>query len=142
MNASGWIHDARYAVRGLRRSPGFTAIAIATLALGIYGVLAFAVAQRRQEIGVRVALGASPSAVRRVVLGELGRFVLGGAAIGLPAAYALGRAVSSILFGVTAGDLALYSAAVAVLASVSLAAGLPPALRAARLNAMEALRSE
>ena len=85
-------------------SAAFGALAALLAALGIYGVLAFAVAQRRQEIGVRIALGADPASVRRLVLSEVVRFLVIGAAIGLPAAYALARAVSSILFGIGAGN--------------------------------------
>jgi predicted permease len=123
-------------------SAAFGGLAALLAALGIYGVLAFAVAQRRREIGVRVALGADPSAVRGLVLREVARFIAVGAAVGLPAAYALGRAVSSILYGVDAGDVRIFAAGVALLSVVSLAAGLPPALRAARLDVMDALRSE
>jgi len=123
-------------------SAAFGALAALLAALGIYGVLAFAVAQRRQEIGVRVALGADPSSVRRLVLSEVVRFLLIGAAIGLPAAYALARAVSSILFGIGAGDPGIFAASVVLLAFVALAAAFPPAVRAARVDATEALRSE
>ncbi len=83
----------------------FGGLAALLAAIGIYGVLAFAVAQRRQEIGVRMALGADPAAVRRLILGEVARFLLVGAAIGLPAAYALATVVESILFGVHASDV-------------------------------------
>ena len=71
-------------------SVAFGGLAALLAAIGIYGVLAFAVAQRRQEIGVRMALGADPAAVRRLILGEVVRFLLVGAAIGLPVAYAAG----------------------------------------------------
>jgi predicted permease len=123
-------------------SAAFGGLAALLAAIGIYGVLAFAVAQRRREIGVRVALGADPAAVRRLILGEVLRFVAVGAAIGLPAAYALGRAVSSILFGVHAGDPRVFAIGLVLMAAVALAAAWPPAWRAARVNANEALRSE
>ena len=139
---SSFLSDLRYALRGLAKSPGFSAIAIATLALGIYGVLAFAVAQRRQEIGVRMALGADPAAVRGMIFKEVGRFLLIGMAVGLPAAWALGRAVESILFGVHAADPATFAIGTALMTLVALAAAWPPALRASRTNATEALRSE
>ena len=122
-------------------SAAFGGLAALLAAIGIYGVLAFAVAERRREIGVRVALGADPAAVRRLVLSEIARFLAVGAAIGLPAAYALGRAVSSILFGVGAADVRVFAAGLILMTSVSLAAALPPALRAARLDATDALRS-
>ena len=123
-------------------SAAFGILAALLAAIGIYGVLAFAVAERRREIGVRVALGAPPAAVRNLVLREVFRFLAIGTAIGLPAAYALSRAVESILFGVKAGDIRVFVAGVVVLAAVALAAGYPPARRAAATNAMEALRSE
>ncbi|HYK42923.1 MAG TPA: FtsX-like permease family protein, partial [Thermoanaerobaculia bacterium] len=123
-------------------SASFGVLAALLAALGIYGVLAFAIAQRRQEIGVRVALGADPGAVRSLVLGEVLRFLIIGAAIGLPAAYAVGRAVSSILFEIGAGDPRIFVAGVVLLAAVAFAAAFPPAIRAARVNATEALRSE
>jgi putative ABC transport system permease protein len=123
-------------------SASFGVLAALLAALGIYGVLAFAIAQRRQEIGVRVALGADPGAVRSLVLGEVLRFLIIGAAIGLPAAYAVGRAVSSILFEIGAGDPRIFAAGVVLLAAVAFAAAFPPALRAARVSATEALRSE
>ena len=123
-------------------SAAFGILAALLAAIGIYGVLAFAVAERRREIGVRVALGAPPAAVRNLVLHEVFRFLAIGAAVGLPAAYALSRAVESILFGVKAGDVRVFAAGVAVLAAVALLAGYPPARRAAATNPMEALRSE
>ena len=76
-----------------------------------------------------MALGATPAAVRGLVLSEVGRFLAIGGLIGLPAAYALGRAVESILFGVRAADLPVFVAGVALLAAVSLAAAYPPAPR-------------
>jgi len=123
-------------------SAAFGGLAALLAAIGIYGVLAFAVAQRRQEIGVRVALGADPSAVRRLVLGEVLRFLVAGAIVGLPAAYALGRAVSSLLYGVHAGDARVFGAGLGLMAAVALLAALPPALRASRVSATDALRSE
>jgi predicted permease len=123
-------------------SAAFGALAALLAALGIYGVLSYAVAARRQEIGVRMALGADPASVRRLIWREVGKFLLVGAAIGLPCAYALGRAVESILFGVHATDAAVFGFGVALMAAVALAAAWPPAFRAARTNAIDALRSE
>jgi len=111
-------------------------------AIGIYGVLAFSVAQRRQEIGVRMALGADPPAIRRLVMSEVVRFLVVGAAIGLPVAYALGRAVESLLYGVHAADASIFAIGTALLAIVALAAAYPPARRASRTNAIDALRNE
>ncbi|HEY7113903.1 MAG TPA: ABC transporter permease [Thermoanaerobaculia bacterium] len=123
-------------------STAFGALAALLAALGIYGVLAFGVAQRRREIGVRIALGATPAVVRRLVLSEVGRLLAIGGLVGLPVAIAVGRAVRSILFGVPAADVATYAGGVVLLAAVALAAAYPPARRAARTNALDALRSE
>jgi predicted permease len=123
-------------------SVAFGGLAALLAALGVYGVLSFAVAARRQEIGVRMALGAGPSAVRRLVLGDVARFLLVGTAIGLPCAYALARAVESILFGVHASDPSIFVFGAGLMAVVAIAAGWPPAARAARTDALDALRSE
>ena len=123
-------------------SAAFGALAALLAALGIYGVLSFAVAARRQEIGVRMALGADPAAVRRLVLDDVARFLLVGTAVGLSCAYALARAVESILFGVHANDPSIFAFGAALMAAVAFAAALPPALKAARTDALDALRSE
>jgi putative ABC transport system permease protein len=123
-------------------SVAFGGLAALLAALGVYGVLSFAVAARRSEIGVRMALGADPAAVRRLVLGDVARFLMIGTAIGLPCAYALARAVESILFGVHASDPSIFAFGAAVMAVVALAAGWPPAAKAARTDALDALRSE
>ena len=137
------VHDSLATQRVVTiLSAAFGIMAALLAAIGIYGVLAFAVAERRREIGVRVALGAQPAAVRNLILKEVFRFLVVGAVIGLPAAYGLSRAVESILFGVKAGDVRVFVVGVAVLIGVSLAAGYPPARRAATTNPMEALRSE
>jgi putative ABC transport system permease protein len=137
------VHDSLATQRVVTiLSAAFGILAALLAAIGIYGVLAFAVAERRREIGVRVALGAQPAAVRNLILKEVFRFLVVGTGIGLPAAYGLSRAVESILFGVKAGDVRVFIAGVAVLITVSLAAGYPPARRAAATNPMEALRSE
>jgi predicted permease len=123
-------------------SVAFGGLAALLAAIGIYGVLAFAVAQRRQEIGVRMALGADPAAVRRLILGEVVRFVLIGAAIGLPAAYAVARVVESILFGVRASDVTIFGFGLVMMAAVGLLAGYLPARRAAKIDPLDALRAD
>src|SRR5262245_11256815 len=96
-------------------SLAFGGLAALLAAVGIYGVLAFSVAQRRREIGVRMALGAGPSAVRRMVLSDVGRFLLIGGAVGLPAAFLLAKVIESILFGVKAADPVVYAAGTALM---------------------------
>ncbi len=123
-------------------SLSFGGLAALLAAIGIYGVLAFSVAQRRQEIGVRMALGADPPAIRRLVMSEVFRFLAVGAAIGLPVAYVLGRAVESLLYGVHAVDASVFAIGTLLLALVALAAAYPPARRASRTNAIDALRNE
>jgi len=123
-------------------SAAFAGLAALLAAIGIYGVLAFSVTQRRQEIGVRMALGADPSSVRRLVLGEVLRFLAIGAAIGLPVAWALGRIVESLLFGVKATDAAVFAGGAALMCAVALVAGYLPARRASRVDPLDALRSE
>ena len=123
-------------------SGAFGALAAILAALGIYGVLSYAVAARRQEIGVRIALGADPRSVRRLIWSEVAKFLIVGGAIGLPCAYALARAVESILFGVHATDVGIFAVGVLLMSAVALAAAWPPAFRAARTDALDALRSE
>ena len=122
-------------------------IAFGTLAtllavVGLYGVMSYTVARRTREIGVRVALGATSTSISWLVIREVLAIVACGVAVGLPAAWWLGRYVSAQLYGVTPGDPLAMSAAVALLLAVSLAAGLVPSTRAARLNPTDALRAD
>ncbi len=114
----------------------FGALALLLAAIGLYGLMAFAVVQRRGEIGVRVALGADRTAVLRMVLRDALGLVAVGLTIGIPAALIGGRLashqVSSLLFGVTAGDPVTLAGAAAVLLMVSAAAAYLPAARAAQ----------
>jgi putative ABC transport system permease protein len=120
----------------------FAAVALALAAVGLYGVVAYSVAQRRQEFGIRMALGASASRVLKLVVGQGIRPALAGAAIGLVGAALLTRLMSSMLFGVRPGDPLTMAAVAGVLAAVALLASLVPARRALRVHPIEALRSE
>ena len=120
----------------------FAAVALLIAAIGIYGVLAYSVNQRTREIGLRMALGATPRSVLQLVVGQGMKVVLIGVGIGLAGALALGRAISSLMFGVKVRDPATFSLVAVVLAAVALAACVIPARRAARVDPMVALREE
>ncbi len=119
---------------------GFAAAAVAIAALGLFGVLSYIVAQRSREIGVRTALGAQPSDIVRLVLRQVAAVVAGGIAIGFAAAFALGRALTTILYGIDAHDATSFLAVAIVLTLVAAAACVVPARRAARMDPLDALR--
>jgi predicted permease len=130
-----------------RRSPAafaglFAAMALLLTAIGTYGVLSYAVLQRRREIGLRIALGARPAQVRGEFLAIAIRLVVGGTAFGLFGAWLLGRAMQAILFQVSALHPATLAATAIVLATVSVAACLVPSHRAARISPMVAMSGE
>jgi len=120
----------------------FALLATVLAAIGLYGVLAYSVAQRTREIGVRMALGADAADVRGLVLRQVGVMTLVGATLGIAAALGFGRAAQSLLFGLQGYDPVVIAAAAAALAMVAFAAGLVPALRASRVDPMQALRYE
>jgi putative ABC transport system permease protein len=111
-------------------------------AVGLYGVMAYMVARRTREIGIRMALGATQGNAQWLILREVVRMSLGGLAIGLPVAYGIGRLVESQLFGVKAGEPLVFVAATALLAVVAMAAGWLPSRKAAGVDPMVALRYE
>ena len=123
-------------------SAAFAGLATLLAAVGLYGVLAYTVAQRTREIGMRMALGADARRVRAMVLGQVGRMVLVGGAIGLAAALGLGRAARSLLYELEGHDPVVFVVAAVLLAAVALGAGYIPALRASRVDPMQALRYE
>jgi ABC-type antimicrobial peptide transport system permease subunit len=120
----------------------FAAVALLLAAVGLYGVLNYAVIQRRREIGVRMALGARAAHVVRRVTAEMLSPVGIGAIVGLAGGVAFGRLVQSILFEVKATDVASVATPLLALAVAAVLAALPPALRAVRIDAAQTLRSE
>lgn len=120
----------------------FGAVALFLAAIGIYGLLAYSVALRTQEMGIRMALGADRVAIRRLVVGQGMRLAVLGVVLGVGAAFFLTRFIASLLFGVKAWDAPAFVCAPIVLIAVALVAVWLPASRAARVDPMEALRSE
>jgi ABC-type antimicrobial peptide transport system permease subunit len=111
-------------------------------AIGLYGVLAYSVAQRTREIGLRMALGAGGPTVRGMVLRNVLVMTLVGGTVGLLGALALGRGAQSLLFEMEGHDPVVLVGSAILLAAVSLLAGYIPALRASRVDPMQALRYE
>jgi predicted permease len=120
----------------------FGLLALVLAAVGIYGVMAYTVAQRTREIGIRVALGARPASVVGMVLQDGMKLIGLGVGIGVAGALAVTRIVASLLYGVSAADLATYLAITATLGAVGLVAIVLPALRATRVDPMLALRAD
>ena len=120
----------------------FGALGLGLAAVGIYGVMAFAVAQRTHEFGVRMALGAQRSRVISQVLKEGTLLAIGGTLIGLGGAYLVGRAMQSTLYGVDALDVRAFSGVSLLLLAAALLACWFPAWRASRVEPLEALRYE
>ncbi len=121
---------------------GFAGVALALAAIGIYGVMSFAVAQRTQEIGVRMALGAGTAAVLKMILREGMTLATAGLVIGLAGTYFVGQTLKSLLFGVSAIDPVAVGCVAAVLMGAALLACYLPARRATKVDAMVALRYE
>jgi hypothetical protein len=123
-------------------SAGFGLLATLLASIGLYGVMAFIVARRRKEIGIRLALGAEPSGVLWIVMREVLLLLTIGLLVGIPSAIALGQYVSSQLYGIQPNDPWMAVSTAVLLALVSVAAGLIPASRASRIDPMLALRYE
>jgi putative ABC transport system permease protein len=122
---------------------GFFGLLAGVLAtVGLYGVISYVVAKRRNEIGIRIALGANRSNVIRLILGEAGLLIAAGLVIGTGLAIAAARTATSLLYGLQPSDPFIIGAADTLLAVVALTASLLPALRASRLEPMAALREE
>ncbi len=121
---------------------GFAALALLLAAVGIFGVISYSVAQRRQEIGIRRALGARAGTVMKLVIGQGVTLAAIGIGMGLAGAFAMTRLLESLLFGVTATDPLTFVTVVIVLGAVALAASFLPAWRASRVDPAEALRYE
>lgn len=120
----------------------FGVIAAVIAAIGVYGVIAFLVAQRVREIGLRLALGASSHGILAAVLGRAARYLAVGLGIGLVGARAFSRVFASLVFGITATDLRVYGGVSVFLLIIGLVAALAPAWRASRVDPLEALRAE
>ena len=123
-------------------STSFAVLATLLAAIGLYGVLAYTVSQRTREIGLRMALGAAPGRVRRMILRQVGLMVLAGSVIGLTAAVWIGSVAQELLYQMDGHDPWVMAVSAVVLAFVALSAGLIPAERAARVDPMTALRYE
>jgi len=138
-----WVDDSMVS----RRSPAllagiFAAVALLLAAVGTYGVLAYAVNQRRREIGVRMALGAQPRDVIADVMGQGLRLAAVGVVAGIFLAVAGARLLNSLLFGTSPTDTLTFVAAATLLVAIAALASLVPALRASRVDPLIALRDE
>jgi ABC-type antimicrobial peptide transport system permease subunit len=120
----------------------FAISALLLAAIGIYGLMAYSVQQRTQEIGIRIALGAASNTVRNMVIRQGMGVALLGVAIGLTAAYGLTRVIATFLFGVTARDPLVFVSVPLLLSGVALLGVWLPARRAARVDPVVALRTE
>jgi hypothetical protein len=131
----------------LRRYPlvlvgSFAAVALVLALVGTYGVISYAVAQRLRELGIRIALGARPGAIRWLVLRHAGVLAATGIAAGVAATVALSRLAASLMYGVRGGEPAILAGVAALLGAMALAAALVPARRATRASPLLALNAE
>jgi predicted permease len=123
-------------------SVSFAFMATVLACIGLYGMMAYTTASRTREFGIRIALGATPAGVRRLVLQESSLLALAGIAIGIPLTIAGARAAAAVLFGVGPSDLRIYALAGAVLMLVAASAGIIPANKASRVDPSDALRHD
>jgi ABC-type antimicrobial peptide transport system permease subunit len=127
---------------GAKMFVAFAVLALVLAAIGLYSVIAYAVAQRTRELGVRIALGASVGAVLRLIVGQGVVFAFAGIAVGSGVALLAARWVQPLLFGTPARDPAVFVGVAAILLCVAFAATLRPALRATRVDPTITLRAE
>jgi putative ABC transport system permease protein len=120
----------------------FAGLAFALAAIGVYGVIAFTVSQRKHELGIRVALGAQPEDIRRMVIGQGARLAIGGVGVGLAGALYLARFMAPLLYGVETRDPATFAIVPVLLIGVTLAASWIPAARATQVDPIETLRHQ
>jgi ABC-type antimicrobial peptide transport system permease subunit len=123
-------------------STAFAFLGLLISGVGLYGLLAYTVVRRRREIGVRMAIGATPAAVAWMMLRESLGLLVAGVVLGVPAAVLVTRLVSSLLFGLAPGDPGVLAGTVGVLATATLVATWAPALRAAGVDPIQALRED
>ena len=123
-------------------SAAFASLATVLAAVGLYGVLAYTVAQRTREFGLRMALGASPNILRRMVFRQVGLMTVIGGVVGLAAAIGLGELAQSLLFEIKGWDSTVLGVSAILLVLVAFGAGFVPATRASNVDPMKALRYE
>jgi ABC-type antimicrobial peptide transport system permease subunit len=121
---------------------GFAGFALILASLGIYGVISYSVNQRRREIGIRMALGATAGRLQRSILAHTLKLVAAGAALGASAFWAIRRVIQSLLFEVTTADPVTFAVVLTILAAVATLAGYLPARKASRIDPATALRAE
>jgi len=120
----------------------FAGFALLLAAMGLFGVIAYTLTERTHEIGIRMALGAKPGEVCRLVVGQGMTLALIGLLLGLPLALGMGRAAAGLLYGVAPDDFATFAGVAAILAIVAIAACYSPARRAMRVDPVVALRGD
>jgi ABC-type antimicrobial peptide transport system permease subunit len=123
-------------------STGFGVLALVLASIGMYGIMAYSVSRRTNEIGIRMALGAQPRLVLGMVLREASRMVAIGIVLGMCAAMGMGHVIASLLYGLTSWDPVTLISSAALLTGVAIAASWIPARRAAAVDPMQALRHE